>query len=143
MIKSNMENWKNVEKLVTRDGKVFYPYMYEVSDLGRVRTKKQRYGRPRKLTGKRVPLEDYRFVNGRPDPAGYMQIDLYDADSVGMKFRTHVIVMQTFVGIPDKGQIVCHYDDIKNNNRLDNLRYGTYKENGLDRVRNSIANSKV
>lgn len=143
MIKSNMENWKNIEKLVTRDGKVFYPYMYEVSDLGRVRTKKQRYGRPRKSTGKRVPLEKYRFVNGRPDPVGYMQIDLFDENSVGMKFRIHVIVMQTFVGIPNKGQIVCHYDDIKNNNRLDNLRYGTYKENGMDRVRNSIANSKV
>ena len=138
-----MENWKNIEKLVTRDGKVFYPYMYEVSDLGRVRTKKQRYGRPRKSTGKRVPLEKYRFVNGRPDPVGYMQIDLFDENSVGMKFRIHVIVMQTFVGIPNKGQIVCHYDDIKNNNRLDNLRYGTYKENGMDRVRNSIANSKV
>lgn len=131
-----MENWKPIEKLITRHGKIFYPYMYEVSDLGRVRTKRQRYGRPRKSTGKRVPLQEYRIINGRPDQVGYIQHDLFDINSARMKFRIHTIVMQTFVGLPNKGQVVCHYDDVKTNNQLTNLRYDTTKANGADRVRN-------
>jgi hypothetical protein len=54
-----------------------------------------------------------------------------------MKFRAHVIVMQTFVGLPDNKQIICHYDDVKHNNVLTNLRYDTYKANFADRKRNS------
>jgi hypothetical protein len=140
MIELSMENWKPIEKLVTRDGKVFYPYMYEVSDLGRIRTKRQRYGRPRKNTGRREPLQEYRYVNGRPDPVGYIQHDLFDKNSIRMKFRAHVIVMQTFVGLPGHKQIVCHYDDVKNNNALTNLRYDTYKANFADKKRNSKNN---
>jgi hypothetical protein len=45
--------------------------------------------------------------------------------------------MQAFVGLPEEGQIICHYDDDKQNNRLDNLRYDTQKANGEDRIRNN------
>ena len=133
-----MEIWKAVPTIVNRNG-YFTPDKYEVSNLGRVRTKKQRYGRPRKDTGKRYDLAEYRYINGRPDIAGYIQYELYDSNSKRKNIRGHVLVMQTFVGLPDPGQCVCHYDDIKTNNRLDNLRYGTQKENGLDRIRNSKA----
>jgi hypothetical protein len=44
--------------------------------------------------------------------------------------------MHTFVGYPNKGQVICHYDDIKTNNQLTNLRYDTMKANGADRIRN-------
>ena len=137
-----MEIWKTIPTIINKNGR-FTPDKYEVSDLGRVRTKKQRYGKPRKDTGKRVDLLEYRYLNGRPDKAGYIQYELYDQDSKRKNIRGHVLVMQAFVGVPMPGQVVCHYDDIKANNRLENLRYGTQKENGLDRVRNNIANSKV
>jgi hypothetical protein len=131
-----MEIWKTIPTIVNRNGS-FTPDKYEVSNLGRVRTKKQRYGKPRKDTGKRADLVEYRYLSGRPDQVGYIQYELYDADSKRKNIRGHVIVMQAFVGLPKAGQIICHYDDVKTNNALENLRYGTHKDNGLDRVRNS------
>jgi len=131
-----MEIWKTIPTIVNRNGS-FTPDKYEVSNLGRVRTKKQRYGKPRKDTGKRADLVEYRYLNGRPDQVGYIQYELYDANSKRKNIRGHVIVMQAFVGLPKAGQIICHYDDVKTNNALENLRYGTHKDNGLDRVRNS------
>jgi hypothetical protein len=131
------EIWKEIPKLVTRDGREFIPDRYEISTLGRIRTKKQRYGQPRKdLNYKRAELKEYRYLNGRPDQVGYIQVDLFDANSGRSKYRIHNLVMQTFVGLPGKGQVVCHYDDIKTNNQLTNLRYDTHKANGQDRVRN-------
>jgi hypothetical protein len=131
------EIWKTIPKLVIRGGREFTPDRYEVSNLGRIRTKKQRYGQPRKdLGNKRAELAEYRYLTGRPDQVGYMQVDLFDANSVRSKYRIHTIVMQTFIGLPEAGQVICHYDDIKTNNQLTNLRYDTVKANGLDRVRN-------
>jgi hypothetical protein len=138
MYNLNMEEiWKTIPKLVIKSGREFTPDRYEVSNLGRIRTKKQRYGQPRKdLGNKRGELTEYRYLTGRPDQAGYMQVDLFDANSVRSKYRIHTIVMQTFIGLPEAGQVICHYDDIKTNNQLTNLRYDTYKANNLDKVRN-------
>jgi hypothetical protein len=131
------EIWKTIPKLVIRGGREFTPDRYEVSNLGRIRTKKQRYGQPRKdLGNKRRELAEYRYLTGRPDQVGYMQVDLFDANSVRSKYRIHTIVMQTFIGLPEAGQVICHYDDIKTNNQLINLRYDTVKANSLDKVRN-------
>jgi len=130
------EIWKEMAVLKNKNGVEFTPDKYEVSTLGRIRTKKQRYGRPRKATGKRVDLAEYRYLNGRPDRVGYIQVDLFDKDSNRYKARIHNIVMQTFVGYPEDGQVVCHYDDVKNNNKLSNLRYDTQKANSSDKRRN-------
>jgi hypothetical protein len=131
------ETWKIIPKLVTRNGREFTPDRYEVSNFGRIRTKKQRYGQPRKdLNNKRAELKEYRYLTGRPDQVGYMQVDLFDSNSVRSKYRIHVVVMQTFVGLPENGEVVCHYDDIKTNNHLTNLRYDTMKSNSQDRIRN-------
>jgi hypothetical protein len=132
-----MEIWKEVPEIIQRNGS-FKPHGYEVSNLGRVRTKKQRYGRPRKDTGKRQDLLVYRYVNGRPDQVGYIQYELYDENSNRKNIRGHVLVMQAFVGAPNPGQVVCHFDDVKNNNTLANLRYDTQKNNLADARRNKI-----
>jgi hypothetical protein len=133
-----MEIWKTIAPIKKKDGSIFTPYGYEISNMGRVRTKRQRYGRPRKDLGEqRKPLENYVFINGRKDPAGYMQLCLYDENKKRSNVRIHVAVMQTFVGYPEKDQVVCHYDDIKSNNQLTNLRYDTQKSNSADKKRNS------
>ena len=136
------EIWKEVPEIIQRNGS-FKPDKYEVSNLGRVRTKKQRYGKPRKDTGKRADLSEYRYLSGRNDGVGYIQYELYDADSNRKNIRGHVLVMQAFVGAPGKGQVVCHYDDVKNNNQLTNLRYDTQKADLADMVRNKLSNNKI
>jgi hypothetical protein len=133
----NLENevWKIIPTIVNKNGS-YSPIGYEVSNMGRVRTKRQRYGRPRKDTGLRKELPDYHIINGRLDGYGYTQYALYNAEKQKRNFRTHILVMQAFVGLPEEGQIICHYDDDKQNNRLDNLRYDTHKANAADMKRN-------
>lgn len=53
----------------------------------------------------------------------------------------HSLVMLTFVGPRPMGFIIRHLDDDKTNNKLSNLRYGTYSENAIDAVKNK-SNSK-
>ena len=51
-------------------------------------------------------------------------------------FLVHRLVAEAFLGKIPKKAIVCHIDDVKTNNSLENLKYGTYSENGKDAVSN-------
>ncbi len=120
----NLENeiWKPITTIVGKNGS-YEPVGYEISNMGRVRTKRQRYGRPRKSTGKRIDLPDYHLINGRLDQYGYTQFALYNAEKQKRNFRTHLLVIQTFAGLPKDGQSIIHIDGNKQNNKLDNLEY--------------------
>jgi hypothetical protein len=139
-----MENeiWKPVEKIVLRNGTVWYFEGYEVSNYGRVRTYKQKYGKvsiSNKHAGLNRPLlKTPKIINGRPDKRGYPQFLLSKKKKKRHNVRAHILVMQTFIGIPDEYQVVCHFDDVKTNNHLDNLRYDTQKNNLLDAKRNRL-----
>ena len=52
------------------------------------------------------------------------------------KIRTHILVLETFVGPRPEGMHGCHYDDNPMNNRLDNLRWDTPRANRMDEIRN-------
>ena len=123
-----------VKEVKLRSGEIFKPHGYEVSDLGRVRSYRNRYSG----YGKKKFVKTPKIINGRPDQSGYTLYMLYDKNGYRKNVRGHVIVMQTFVGFPKNNMQVCHYDDIKTNNKLSNLRYGTAKENGKDRIRNKL-----
>lgn len=130
------EIWKPIEKIVFRDGREFFFEGYEVSNYGRVRTYKQKYGKV-PAGGKRPMLKEPKIINGRPDSKGYIQYYLSDVNLKRRNFRAHNLVMQTFVGAPEDNQVVCHFDDIKTNNHISNLRYDSSKANAEDRKRNS------
>ena len=133
------EIWKPIEKIVDKKGQVFIPVGYEVSDLGRVRSYNKRFGRgPSSGIGFRGLAKEPTIITGRPDPRGYYQVTLTDSVTKKRKnFRIHTLVMQAFVGLADEDEMVCHYNDIKTDNRLENLRYDTSKANQQDRIRNS------
>lgn len=139
-----MENeiWKPVTKIVLRNGTVWNFEGYEVSNYGRVRTYKQKYGqvsKANKHSGLNRPLLKIpTIINGRPDRKGYPQFCLSDTNKKRHNVRAHTLVMQTFIGIPDEYQVICHYDDIKTNNNLENLRYDTQKSNLADAKRNGL-----
>ncbi len=64
----------------------------------------------------------------------------YRAISVNGNVRqVHRLVLEAFVGPCPPGQQCRHLNDIPSDNRLENLRWGTPKENGEDRVRNGGA----
>lgn len=131
------EIWKPIKKITLKNGTECIFEGYEVSNYGRVRTYKRKYGRVAQGVKNR-PLNNTSYIiNGRPDQAGYIQFCLSDINKVRRNFRAHILVMQTFVGLPKEYEVVCHYDDVKTNNMLSNLRYDTQKANGEDRKRNS------
>lgn len=135
-----MENeiWKPITLIVDSEGKEHRPIGYEVSNLGRVRSYNKRYGRNASSTGHRGLTSVPTIIKGRPDARGYIQYSLSDP-TIGKRrnFRGHVLVMQAFVGPAPEGLVICHYNDIKDDNRLENLRYDTPEANRLDRRRNS------
>ena len=52
----------------------------------------------------------------------------------------HSLVLEAFVGPREKGKCVRHIDGNKDNNNLDNLKYGTYQENAFDRIAHGTNN---
>lgn len=103
---------------------------HEVSDRGGVRTVDRWIDR---ADGAR------RFYRGRvlrahPHPiTGHMLIKLKLGGET-THARVHVLVMRAFVGPCPDGMEVCHNNGVADDNRLENLRYATARENRRDSV---------
>ncbi|WP_085104883.1 NUMOD4 motif-containing HNH endonuclease [Mycobacterium paraense] len=113
---------------------VGYEGLYEVSDQGRVKslartsTLRNRWGN----IGTRRTAE--RLLKPCPDKGGYLNVGL-SRDGRRRNYFAHSLVLTTFVGPCPPGQECCHLDNVKTNNRLDNLLWDTPSQNQLDRVR--------
>lgn len=95
---------------------------YEASSLGRVRSL------PRKSKGgKNVPGKILSLQTNR---AGYKTVSMGEDH---LTKSVHRIVAKAFHGMPPDGMEVCHNNGVKSDNRPENLRYGTRRENLLDR----------
>lgn len=68
--------------------------------------------------------------------SNYPKVTLYTEEKKRVEMRVHEAVMYTFVGNRPEGYEVCHTDGNKFNNRLENLRWGTKRENALDNTKN-------
>lgn len=99
------ENWKEI------DG---YDGMYQVSDLGRVRSFK--FGKVRVLMASKC-------ING------YLKVGLWK-DGKQNSVYVHRLVADAFIPNNDESKNqVNHIDECKQNNRVDNLEYCTAKYN--------------
>lgn len=106
---------------------VGYDGIYEVSSLGRVRSLPRISASGNRLQG--------RMLKRVPTPKGYEIVTL--TKNGCQKVRSvHTLVLEAFVGPRPSGHVACHYDDVPTNNRVDNLRWGTYEDNAADRRRN-------
>lgn len=109
-----MEVWKSV---------VGYEGLYEVSDLGRVKTLKRSYT----STFGTVNLkEKIRVLSLLPN--GYLQLTLHKNGSK-THFLAHRLVALSFIPNPENKPCVNHKNGIRNDNRIENLEWVTSKEN--------------
>lgn len=101
--------------------------LYEVSDLGRVRS----LGRVDALGRSYPPLILAQEVktNGRH------RVKLCDAGRQERR-QVHRLVLEAFVGQCPDGLEACHWNDDPHDNRLSNLRWDTKGANSRDAVRN-------
>lgn len=107
-----------------------YPY-YEVSNYGNVRSYLKMGNYKDRISETPRPITQW-------NSNGYPTVTLVDPNNTNKRrnFAVHILVAQEFLGERPKGTVVRHIDDNKLNNNINNLRYGTYSENGKDAVKN-------
>lgn len=81
----------------------------------------------------RIKRGDGSVIEPSVDGRGYYRIHL-NGEYGG--HRLHKLILLTFSGAPFEGAIGCHKNDIKSDNRADNLYWGTSSDNQKDAVRN-------
>lgn len=91
--------------------------LYEISTAGAVRSN--------------TPWSKGAVLSGSPDRKGYRRV------YVAGKLRyVHQLVLETYVGPCPPGQECLHANDVPDDNRLENLRWGSRSDNRHDSVRN-------
>ena len=98
---------------------------YEISNFGNVRNKK---------TGKVLSPS----VNGK----GYYNVDFYN-NGTRKNHKVHRLVAEAFIPNHDNKACVDHIDNNKLNNHVENLRWATISENGMNRKMSKNNSSSV
>lgn len=110
---------------------VGYEGLYKVSSDGRVigldRQKRTRWGGFTAVRG--------RVLKPSTNRDGHLRVGLAKDGEYKLKF-VHRIVAEAFIPNPTGKPLVLHWDDVKSNNNIGNLRWGTVSDNWADSVRN-------
>lgn len=104
--------------------------IYEASDLGRIKSLARIV-----RSAKGIRLVRERILKPSVANTGYLVLNLC-RDGKHFSNNVHVLVLSTFVGPHIKGMAGRHLNDVKIDNRLENLAWGTYSENEQDKLRN-------
>jgi len=102
---------------------------YEASNLGRVRSIDREVPHNR-YDDKTMRLRG-KILKQHESPRGHKLVGLADKK----KILVHRIILETFVGPCPEGQECRHLDGNPSNNRVDNLVWGSRRENCEDRIR--------
>lgn len=97
---SSMSNWRSIKDFPN----------YEVSDQGDVRN-----------------VSTNCILNGTPDKGGYTKVELYVGGSRSTK-KVHRLVAEAFVPNPNDLPEVDHINNIRDDNRVENLRWSTRQQ---------------
>jgi hypothetical protein len=101
MAKNRPEKWRAVPG---------YP-RYEISSVGRLRN-----------------LKTGRILNPKVNPHGYIRTNIFN-DEGTINAGIHCLVLEAFRGPRPKGFDACHLDGTRTNNAIENLVWGSRKEN--------------
>jgi len=109
---------------------VGYEGLYEVSNLGRVRSLDVRV----RCANNATRVKKGVVLTLHSDDTGRMGISLW-RNNKGKTFRVHTLVLNAFIGPCPEGMQCCHWDGNASSNKLENLRWDTQVENEKDKDR--------
>lgn len=107
-----------------------YEGLYQVSNKGNAKSLSREI-----WNGKGYYLREEKMLSNSPNPMGYNRVVLRDEDGKSYYVGVHYLVLMSFVGPKPEGYTVCHIDNDKMNNKLENLRYDSLRENSIDMYR--------
>ena len=76
-------------------------------------------------SGKRAPGQ---FLKPRGNGAGYFQVTLF-GDKIAKRMSVHRLVAMAYIENPGNKPMVDHINQVRNDNRISNLRWATHQEN--------------
>jgi hypothetical protein len=124
-----MKVWKWVVVYI-KGKKISYKGFYKISNFGQVKSV-ERYRK-----GPKGPqIVKKKILKQIISSMGYPVVNL-SKHSKTHRFEIHLLVLGAFVGRCPEGLEARHLDDNKLNNYLENLRWGTHKQNCEDKVKN-------
>ena len=110
-----METWKDIQG---------YEGLYQVSDLGRIRS----LGRICNSKNDSKSKKKERILTQEITVFGYCRVRLFDFEGKSKHFATHRLVAKAFIG-EIEGLEINHKNEIKTDNRVENLEIVTPKQN--------------
>lgn len=123
-----METWKDIRG---------YEGLYQVSNLGRIRS----LGRVCNAKYNSTSKKRERILTQEITVFGYCRVRLFDLEGKSKHYATHRIVAQEFIGNID-GYEINHKNEIKTDNRVENLEIVTSKQNCNYGTRNKRLSEK-
>ena len=81
-----------------------------------------------------------RFLRPSCDSNGYACVSLQEG-KIHKKYRVHRLVLMAFCGPCPENCEGCHANDIKIDNRFENLRWGTSRDNKRDALKKGLWNA--
>ena len=107
-----------------------YKYLYQVSNLGQVRsTPRIKQGKFKKDGTPTYYITKHKILSPKVDKDGYLVVTLYDICGNTRCFRVNRLVATAFIKNPNNSEIVHHKDECVTNNCVDNLAWVTPREN--------------
>lgn len=127
---------KNNDIEIWKDIKGFKGY-YKISNFGRVKQLERET-----IVRNRLYHVDEKIMTPFTWQNDYLRVELRVRRNKKTKRRAtyiHTLVCETFIGERPNGYVIDHIDRNKHNNRVDNLRYVTIKENRENVDKNMIS----
>lgn len=111
-----METWKDIEG---------YKGLYQVSDLGRIRS----LGRICNSKNNSMQKKREKILTQEVTVWGYCRVRLFDENGKSKHYAVHRIVAESFIRLLNDNEEVNHINEIKTDNRLCNLEICTSRYN--------------
>lgn len=108
-----LEIWKDIKG---------YEGLYQVSNLGRVKSLQREH----KTSSKYIQKE--KILSTNVGIRGYTLVSLWK-DNKGVQYPLHRLVAKAFIPNPENKPCIDHINTIRTDNRIENLRWVSHKEN--------------